>query len=281
MAVRRSAAGVTAGTGAASAGNVRGAGRAVADGQRRLFVPRRRRGDGVHGRPLNVLLLGGFEVLRGARPIVLPATAQRAIAFLALGERPVERSRLAGTLWPDVDESRASANLRSALWRIRKADRGLISTDGAYVAIGRSVSSDVREGMDLARRLADPSAPLTGDDLDRADLFAELLPNWYDEWTATWRQRYDQTRVHALEAMCIRLATMGRFERSVEVGLMAVAAQPLRESAHEALIRAHVAEGNRGEAILQYRACRDVLKKELGIEPSHELQQLLEHLLAG
>jgi DNA-binding SARP family transcriptional activator len=228
-----------------------------------------------------VLLVGGFQVLRGTRPIVLPATAQRVIAFLTLGERPVERSRLAGTLWPEGDESRAGANLRSALWRIRKEDGGLVSTDGAYVAIGRSVSSDVRDGMALARRLADPSVPVGGDELERIDLFAELLPNWYDEWTAPWRQRYDQVRVHALESMCVRLASLGLFERSVEVGLVAVAVQPLRESAHEALIRAHVAEGNRGEAILQYRACRDVLRRELGIEPSHELQELLEHLLAG
>jgi DNA-binding SARP family transcriptional activator len=41
------------------------------------------------------------------------------------------------------------------------------------------------------------------------------------------------------------------------------------------LIRAYVAKGNRGEAIRQYEACRQVLGRELGIAPSPVTQALL------
>jgi DNA-binding SARP family transcriptional activator len=41
------------------------------------------------------------------------------------------------------------------------------------------------------------------------------------------------------------------------------------------LIRAYLKEGNRGEAIRQYEVCRQVLRRELGIDPSPVTQALL------
>jgi DNA-binding SARP family transcriptional activator len=55
----------------------------------------------------------------------------------------------------------------------------------------------------------------------------------------------------------------------------AVAAEPLRESAHSALIRLHLAEGNRSEALRQYCRYRRLLRAELGVEPTAALDQLL------
>jgi len=55
----------------------------------------------------------------------------------------------------------------------------------------------------------------------------------------------------------------------------AVAAEPLRESAQRALITAHLAEGNQGEAIRQYRQFQHHLSVELGVQPSIDLQELM------
>jgi DNA-binding SARP family transcriptional activator len=49
----------------------------------------------------------------------------------------------------------------------------------------------------------------------------------------------------------------------------------LRESAHRALIRIHLAEGNTVEALRQYRLCRRVLHDQLGIEPTQQLLDLI------
>jgi len=54
----------------------------------------------------------------------------------------------------------------------------------------------------------------------------------------------------------------------VEAGLVAVAAEPLRESAHRVLIEAYLAEGNRAQALTQFHSCRSILLRELNIEPS-------------
>jgi DNA-binding SARP family transcriptional activator len=55
---------------------------------------------------------------------------------------------------------------------------------------------------------------------------------------------------------------------AVEAALEAVALEPLRESAHRAVIRAHLVEGNRGEALRQLGELRRLLLEELGIQPS-------------
>jgi DNA-binding SARP family transcriptional activator len=65
------------------------------------------------------------------------------------------------------------------------------------------------------------------------------------------RERFRQLRLHALEALCRRLTGDGLHAEAVDAGIAAIAAEPLRESAHRALMSAHVAEGNRGEAMRQ------------------------------
>ena len=59
-------------------------------------------------------------------------------------------------------------------------------------------------------------------------------------------------------------------------GLAAVAGEPLRESAHRALITAYLAEGNRSEALRQYRFFRHLLADELGLEPSPLMESLVD-----
>lgn len=65
------------------------------------------------------------------------------------------------------------------------------------------------------------------------------------------RERHRQLRLHVLEALADRLVTEGRTADGIEVGLRAVGCEPLRESAHRCVVRAHIAEGNLGEALRQ------------------------------
>jgi DNA-binding SARP family transcriptional activator len=99
--------------------------------------------------------------------------------------------------------------------------------------------------------------------------------DWYDDWVILARERFRQARLHALEALCLSLASSGRYAEAAEAGLAAVAGEPLRESAHRALIQAHLAQGNPGEAIRQYRLCRRLLHEQLGLEPSPQLDELV------
>ena len=204
----------------------------------------------------------------------LPVSGQRLLALLCLHGRS-SRSCLAGTLWPEASERHAYGSLRSALWRIQKLQAGLLTCSGDQLALDDSVDVDVRDLMQDIQRLLDGVVPPAGSALPRRLFDGELLPGWYDDWVLFERERLRQLRLHALETLALALAAESRFAAAVEAGLAAVRAEPLRESAHRAVVRVHLAEGNVTEALRQYELCRRLFRAELGLEPSPLMTNLL------
>jgi DNA-binding SARP family transcriptional activator len=103
----------------------------------------------------------------------------------------------------------------------------------------------------------------------------DLLPGWYDDWALIEQERVRQRLLHALEALSRKLVCVYRYAEAVEVAMMAVGADPLRESAQRALIEAHLAEGNRVEAQRSFDMYRDLLHRELGTDPDAELAAIV------
>jgi DNA-binding SARP family transcriptional activator len=226
-------------------------------------------------RTVRLGLLQGFQLECGECEVDLPLSSQRVLAFLALQLRAQSRSYVASTLWMNFDEERAGASLRSALWRINRSGHPLVAADSRSLRLMPDVVVDLRESERSAREVLRGetySGVVRVDDLAAGD----LLPGWYDDWVVTEREHFRQLRLHALEKLCEQLTGEGRFGPAVEAGQAAVSSEPLRESAHRALIRAYLAEGNRGEAMRQYEACRAVLRRELNIDPSPLTQALLD-----
>jgi DNA-binding SARP family transcriptional activator len=220
-------------------------------------------------------LLNAFELRCGGRTVGLPPSAQRLLAFVALHEHPLQRAYVAGTLWLDSSDERAAASLRSSLWRLNRPGHVLVDATGTHLCLDAAVDVDLRRAFALARRLLDGTPDADDLDAGEAALGGELLPDWYDDWLVFERERFRQVSLHALEALAERLVRAGQVARALEAALSAVRAEPLRESAHRVLIRVHLAEGNRGEAIRQYELCRRLLRERLGVEPTEQLERLL------
>jgi DNA-binding SARP family transcriptional activator len=220
-------------------------------------------------------LLKGFALLVGERRITLSSSAQQLLAFLALQDRPRTRTYVARSLWPEATATRANANLRSSLWRALRNEPELISASAQEMALASFVNVDIHGAVAHAHQLLDTACAC--DDIltrqTREDLSSDLLPEWSDnEWVLLEKEQYHQLRLYALEAMARRLTVAGRHGEAVAAGLAAVQAEPLRESAHRALIDAHLAAGNRAAAKHQYEQCRRVLLDELGLEPTETLR---------
>jgi DNA-binding SARP family transcriptional activator len=230
--------------------------------------------EGEHTPAIQLSLLRGFELHVAQRPVALVSSAQRLVAFLALRDKPLSRAHVAGMLWPETTTSRANANLRSSLWRAQRACRQLITASARHLVLTPGVGVDVRSAIAYAQRLLGHTANLN-DTVPWSDLAADLLPDWYDDWALLDSERYHHLRLHALEALCEQLTAAARYGEAIDTGLAAVRAEPLRESAHQVLIKAHLAEGNRWEAFRQYERCRRLLLDELGLEPSSALHALL------
>ena len=219
---------------------------------------------------MRLRLLGCFELANGHGDAQLSLAAQRLTALLAMWGEAMDRTRAAGTLWPELDSHHALANLRTALWRLRSTRFDVVESIGQTVRLSSDVAVDVRAGEELARRV------LRGD-LGRDEarevppaLRWDVLPHWDEEWLIFDRERFRELRLHALEHLCDQLAGWGDYAEAVDCALVAIEAEPLRESAHRALMRAHIAEGNKAQAMQDLRTLEHQLWHELEVKPSQE-----------
>jgi DNA-binding SARP family transcriptional activator len=234
------------------------------------------------GRSFQLSLLGSFRFREaGEARLALPGGSQRLLAFLALRDRAVERTAVAGTLWPEASEDRAHASLRSALSRLGKRTREAVAVSFLDLDLAEGVAVDIREAQALAHRLLEPAVSPEAADLSAAAVSAlstNLLPDWYDDWVLLEAEDWRQLRLHALEALAARLTADGRWGDAASAALAAVAAEPLRESARATLIRVHLAEGNQSEALTEFGRYRILLDAELGLEPTPLLGDLVSDL---
>ncbi|CCK24466.1 transcriptional regulator [Streptomyces davaonensis JCM 4913] len=221
-------------------------------------------------------LLGQFRLAYGGETVVLCGNAQRLLALVGL-RSCVSRTALAGTLWPEATEAHARGSLRSTLCKLPHGDRALVTCDRNTIAIADSLTVDARELADTALHLVRSPATPCAEPVPTV-LFDEgqLLPGWDDDWALFERERLRQLRLHALDALAHRLAREGRYGIALETALTSVRSEPLRESAHRAVVATHLVQGNVNEAVRHYRAFRRLLREELGVPPSPQFTRMLQ-----
>jgi DNA-binding SARP family transcriptional activator len=225
-----------------------------------------------------LVLTGEFQLLIGDRNLPVPHGVQRLLAFLAIGRAPVSRSTMAGQLWLDVPEWRALANLRTALWRVKRIPGSIVRSIDERLMLDPDLAVDVSDLTELSTHVLDRPETVSSEDLWRLLRANDILPGWEEEWLVVERERFRELRLYAMERVCDSLTERGMSGSAVQACLAAVEAEPFRESAQRLLIQAHLAEGNRAAALRSYIAYRDLIETELGLEPSDMMQSLVTDL---
>jgi DNA-binding SARP family transcriptional activator len=151
----------------------------------------------------------------------------------------------------------------------------LLATHGQELRFGDGVYVDTIEFEGRVHRiLQEPQkAPLA--ELTDTAIQKVLLPGWYEEWALLARERFRQLQLHVQEAVGEELLSRDKLGPALWAALEAVNSEPLRESAHRLVIRIHISEGNTSEAIRHYRQYLSLLHRELGVQPTKQLQELL------
>lgn len=209
-----------------------------------------------------ISLIGGL----GVAPMVrLSLSARRLLSLLALRGQPMARKVVSAQLWPDCADEVGRTNLRRTLWQV---PHGWVSTFGEDLIL--EADSDVPHAHEAA------ACALRGEMLgfDQIELLCSgILPGWTEEWVLPAQDAFHLLRVQALEVACRTLTAHGQHALAVRAGAAAVAAEPLSESASEALIEAHLAQHNRFMAMQCFRSLVDRLEEELGVGPDPVLEQ--------
>ena len=105
----------------------------------------------------------------------------------------------------------------------------------------------------------------------------ENLPD--GPFVASARTFLDERRLGVTEDRLRLLLKLGRDREVIEVGEDLLATHPLRESVWETVILALYRSGRQADALARYRACRELLLDELGVEPMPGLQMLERQIL--
>ena len=225
-------------------------------------------------RTLSIRLLGDLALGRGAEPIALPASrrTRALLGYLVATGAPHQRSALCDLLWEGPDDPRAS--LRWSLTKLRAivdgagaqrllADRERVAFDATrcdidIVAVRRLLTG----GIDAAPLAALEAAAerLHGEFLDGLDLPACYR---FHHWCMAERERYGELRRGVLAALVARLASEP--ERALPYGRAMVAADPLTEAAHAALVGLLAGVGRYPEAERHYAWARELLRRELAL----------------
>ncbi|MER6789129.1 bacterial transcriptional activator domain-containing protein [Streptomyces sp. NPDC000658] len=157
-----------------------------------------------------------------------------------------------------------------------------MDSEGQRLALSTCISVDHREVWRSAQVLLDggDGAEAVPDDLDRLvdDLGRPLLLGWDDEWLGLERERWDQTRLYALESLAQHFLAAERYLAAHQAALAATAVDPYRETAHRIAIEVHAAEGNIACAVKHYLDYRRLLQRELRVSPSSRMAELIRHL---
>lgn len=233
---------------------------------------------------LRLQLLGGFRLQRADSPVSLPTHAKRVLVYLSVSTPAgsgCSRATLAAQLWSDADGERAQASLRTALWRIRRADRRLLSAEQDNLRLGDEVQVDLHGALAQAERLVSREPALHPADTLIPPLSGQLLPDWDEDWLLLERERIRQFQLHALDALAARLRRLSRYGEAVNAALTSVAVEALRESARSELIAALLAEGNVAAAHRQFEQYAALLWAELRLRPSPCLVALLTNREPG
>lgn len=238
---------------------------------------------------LTVRMLGPLQVERDGQPVALGGGAQRALLARLLldANRTVPVSRLVEDLWGENAPASASKMVQIYVSMLRK-----VLPEGLLVTRSPGYALDLPPwAVDLVRfeRLRDEgrAALRAGSHERAARLLREALALWRGPALAEFEEPFAAIESRRLEEQHLA-CTEDRIDADLAAGSDSsligelealVARNPLRERPHSQLMVALYRAGRQVDALAGYRAFRETLAAELGIEPSPALRELERRIL--
>ena len=212
-------------------------------------------------------------------------------AFLALAEQPQSRDAIATLLWPDLDQDRAHAALRSTLPTLTSlVPLNWLDVDRMTIALKRDVVwVDVNVFRSLLARsgshghspdaVCEECAELQNQaiDLYQADFMAGFTLSdsaEYDDWQMLQREWLSRELAGILRQLATYYGAQGQIAQALDYARRWLDIDPLHEPAHRQLMRLYAASGQRTEALRQYQQCVERLDAELATPPEDETTAL-------
>jgi DNA-binding SARP family transcriptional activator len=233
-------------------------------------------------------MLGGFDARADDRAALnLPARRAQALLAALAHQAGRERSRddLAALIWCDRPPVRARHNLRQALVTLK---RSIPETCADALWVTRSTVGLRAERVDVDvaefERLAwsdEPGAQERAAALYRGDFLAglDIGQGLFEDWLMSERARMRELVLQALAKLLACHLRRDEIEQGIQTALRILSIDPLQEAVHRTLMRLFMRQQRCAAALLQYRACADLLRRDLQLTPEPETQRLYEQII--
>lgn len=244
------------------------------------------------GGQVSVFLLGPVEALLGdtkekRAQALLRRKSRALLAYLAATTQMHHRESLANLFCQEAAAPLRA--LRLLLSRIRtQVGPFILHTQDDYVSLNhQAVWVDSREfERVLQQDLSQQPLPVieSAVALYRGEFLEGLsLPDAaeFELWLLGERARMRQLYERGLMEIVTRLTGRESFDAAISHARQLVQSNPLLEAAHARLIWLYAQTGRREAAVAQFQFIRELLQRELAVEPTPELQALYEEVITG
>ena len=248
---------------------------------------------------VSICVLGGFLLLIGGQPVALrhQGKVQALLSHLAIqrGHR-ARRDTILSALWPNGDPHLTGQSLHTLVHSLHQlvgdaldGAHPVVHDDGHYrlndeagIAVDVAVFDALADAGDRQYRSGDVATAVASyrlaTELYRGDLYLNA-----DDATADMQVLLEGERLRARYLSLLgRLAdyhyTVSDYPTCLSYAWSMLARDPWREDAHRLVMRCHVRQGERAEALRHYQLCERILATELGVAPETATRELFEQI---
>ena len=244
--------------------------------------------------PVLICLLGSFRLLKAGQPVALRNASKTRALLANLALEPgycVSREALLQAIWPDADATLASQSLNSLVYSLRKllgdqigGEPPVLHADGFYrLNVDAGVGVDaawfealVNAGEQLARS-GDQSGAIAQYTY-AAQLYQGDLCAVADIQIVVEREYLRALYLTLLARLADYHFSRGDCLTCMGYALRLLSVDPCREDAHRLVMRCHVHQGERAQALRQYQLCASILRAEFEAEPETETTDLYNQI---
>lgn len=245
------------------------------------------------GYTLWVRTLGPFSVWRGDS-LISPREWQREKARqlfqLLVNARGqwLQRDQIVDMLWPDLPADSAIRDFKVALNAISRALEPRRPPNAPFYFIIRQGNTyGINPQAQLITDAQEFTALASSNQMEKLQTALSLyeddyLPDCcYADWASIERENYRQKYFSASERLARLYLQARRWGDVLSVCQAALRRDKCWEPAYTLSMQAYASQGNLSQALATYQHCENVLRSELGLEPSNATQRLRQLLTKG
>ncbi len=234
---------------------------------------------------LTIQAFGQATVSLGGKPLTLSDWQTQSVRdlffYFLTTNKPMTKEQIGETLWQDLDDpSKLKLRFKNEIYRLRKAvGQEAITYKDIYYSFNRRLDYEYDVEAFESHLASAKAAENTQEKIEFFQKAVDLvkgpyLNDVYADWAMHDRERLNQAYLNALASLGKLYQTNAEPEKALEVCQRAIHYDPAFETAYQISMQVYHRLSDQSSIRRTYQACVDVMKRQFGMSPSRETEEL-------